>query len=352
MRRRSLTGVPVALCLAALLALIASGCGKGSSSQAAVVNGTAIPVSQLKQQVSAKLGAASQSTASTAQDIVTLTQQSLDGLIQFQIVLDGAKKAGVAVTNEEIDARVNQIKQQATAQGSKFEDLLAQNNLTEDLLRQQLRVQLAVDHVAVKLVPYQPDAALVKIMNQHQADYVEVHVRHVLVKDQATATKVHDQLVKGGDWNAVAKQFSIDPGSKAKGGDLGFAAKGTFVAEFEKAAFGLAGQGDCKGKTSGTCSSPISNPVKSQYGYHVIQVTGVRLPALTDDLRSKLDPNITNRRQTAVNNWFSGLVKQAAVTVNPRFGRWDAASGHVVDRSTAPGSYTGSSTGNGVTATS
>ena len=343
LRRRSLTGVPVALCLAALFALVASGCGKSSSSQAAVVNGTIIPVSQLKEEVSAKLGAASQSTASTAQDMVTLTQQSLEGLIQFQIVLDGAKQKGVAVTDGDIDGRVNTIKAQAQQQGTTYEALLAQNNLTDTLLRQQLRVQLAVNSVATKLVPYQADDVLQRIMNQHKSDYLEVHVRHVLVKDQKTANTVHDQLIKGGDWSAVAKKYSIDPGSKDKGGDLGFAAKGTFVAEFEKAATSLANQGNCKGKTSGSCASPISAPVKSQYGYHVIQVTGVRLPQLTDDLRQKLDPNITTRRQTAVDSWFKGLLKDAAVTVNPRFGKWDQASGHVVDRSTAPGAYTNSS---------
>ena len=49
------------------------------------------------------------------------------------------------------------------------------------------------------------------------------------------------------------------------------------------------------------------------------------------------------RRQGAIDTWFKGLLKDATVTVNPRFGKWDQASGHVIDRSTAPGAYTNSS---------
>jgi hypothetical protein len=98
----------------------------------------------------------------------------------------------------------------------------------------------------------------------------------------------------------------------------------------------LVGQGDCKGRTEGACTSPISAPVKTQFGWHVIQVTGVQLPKLNEQLRGQLDPGLQQRRQAAVQGWFSKRLKAARVTVNPRFGRWDAAAGKVVDRETAP----------------
>ena len=138
----------------------------------------------------------------------------------------------------------------------------------------------------------------------------------------------------------MAKQRSIDTQSKNKAGDLGFNARGSTVKPFETAEFALAAQGDCKGRTSGSCTSPISQPVKTQYGYHVLQVVGVRLPKLDNDLRSKLEPAVKNRRQEAVQRWFEQQVKQADVTVNPRFGRWDPESGKIVDRETAPGAAT------------
>jgi hypothetical protein len=67
---------------------------------------------------------------------------------------------------------------------------------------------------------------------------------------------------------------------------------------------------------------------------------GVRLPTLNNELRSKLEPTVKDRRQQAIQRWFEEQLKQADVTVNPRFGRWDAEQGKVVDRETAPGAAT------------
>jgi parvulin-like peptidyl-prolyl isomerase len=196
-------------------------------------------------------------------------------------------------------------------------------------------------------VPYSPDAELRKLLQRKKDDFLEVHVRHVLVKDKATAEKARKELLSGASWASVAKRRSIDTQSKDRAGDLGFNAKGSTVKPFEQAEFALAAQGDCKGRTSGSCASPISQPVKTQYGYHVLQVIGVRLPKLDNDLRAKLEPTVKDRRQQAVQRWFDDQVRQAQVTVNPRFGRWDPATGKVVERETAPGAATTTTTGAG-----
>ena len=325
------------------LAVLAAGCsGLGVRNQdAATVNGVGIPTDRLSEMTKAQLGQQqSQSTQQgqqQSQDIEGATRQALEGLIQFQLVLDGAKKEGVAIQESDVDARMEQLKQQVAAQGQNYEELLQSRQISEEVLRTQQRVQLAVDLVAVKLVPYSPDAQLRQTLDQRKDDFLEVHVRHVLVKDKATADSVRQELVSGGDWAAVAKERSIDTQSKDKAGDLGFNAKGATVKPFETAEFKLAGQGDCKGKSSGSCESPISQPVKTQFGYHVLQVVGVRLPKLDNELRAKLEPAIKDRRQQAVQRWFDEQVKGAEVVINPRFGTWDAENGKVIDRETAPG---------------
>ncbi len=336
--RRLLPAVSLAI------VLLAAGCSRGDNEQAASVNGTSVPVSQLTDMVKAQLAQAQaqqqQGQNQSSLDIEGLTRSSLEGLIQFEVVLEGAREEGVNVDEGQVDAQIQRIKDQAAAQGMKYEDLLSQQNISEALLREQLRATIALTLVGAKLVPNPSDAVLLKNIAKHKTDVIQIHVRHVLVKDQATAQKARQQLVSGGNWTAIAKQYSTDPGTKDHGGDLGFESKGQAVAEFEKAVFILADEGDCKGKTSGACSSPISSPVHTQFGYHVIQVIGLRMPPITDDLRNQLDPTLKQRRDAAIEQWFNDHLKQAKISVNPRFGRWDAGSSKVVDRTTAPASPT------------
>jgi peptidyl-prolyl cis-trans isomerase C len=90
---------------------------------------------------------------------------------------------------------------------------------------------------------------------------VEVHARHILVGDEATAKKIIAELKKGADFAALSKQYSKDPGAAQQGGDLGFFKKTDMVPEFSAVAFSLK-----DGEVSPT-------PVKTQFGWHVIQVT-------------------------------------------------------------------------------
>lgn len=92
----------------------------------------------------------------------------------------------------------------------------------------------------------------------------EVHARHILVPDEATAKKIIAELKKGGDFAALSKQYSKDPGAAQQGGDLGWFKKGDMVPEFADAAFAL----------KDNEVSPV--PVHTQFGWHVIQTLGHR----------------------------------------------------------------------------
>lgn len=95
----------------------------------------------------------------------------------------------------------------------------------------------------------------------------EAHVQHILVKDEKLAKEIIVKLKAGGDFKKLAEEHSIDPGSKQKGGDLGFIVKTQVVPSFAKAAFELEKNG-------------ISEPVKSQFGYHIIRQIEKRNRAL------------------------------------------------------------------------
>jgi foldase protein PrsA len=318
-----------------IVVTLVAGCGPGrvAADQAAVVDGAAIPMDDLTRLVEAGRtpGASPQPT-----EAVAGAREALQGLIVARIVLSGAAEEGVSISEADVNTRLDQLKQQVAAQGGNFEQALKERNLTEATLRNQLRVQIAAEKISAKLVPGQSDADLLATLGERKQQFLQIHVRHVLVRDEATARKVKSELEAGGDWGTVARRYSTDTGTKERGGDLGFQSKGETVPPFEKAAYDLAGKGSCKDKTSGRCESPISNPVKTEFGWHVLQVTELRLPPIDDQLRGQLDPSLQRRRQEAVQKWFEQRLKTASVQVNPRFGRWDAASGKIVDRETAP----------------
>ena len=88
----------------------------------------------------------------------------------------------------------------------------------------------------------------------------QVEASHILVEDEATAKKVAKKLADGEDFAALAKEFSTDTMSAENGGELGFFPRGKMVAEFEEAAFSMK-------------VDTISDPVKTEHGYHIIHVT-------------------------------------------------------------------------------
>jgi peptidyl-prolyl cis-trans isomerase C len=117
-------------------------------------------------------------------------------------------------------------------------------------------------------------------------DEEEVSARHILVESEEEAKKIAADLKKGGDFNAIAKEKSKDPGSKDNGGDLGFFSKDQMVPEFANAAFALN-----KGQ--------LSEPVKSQFGWHVIRVDDKRKkqPPAYDQVKDQLESFVQRRAQ-------------------------------------------------------
>jgi peptidyl-prolyl cis-trans isomerase C len=113
----------------------------------------------------------------------------------------------------------------------------------------------------------------------------EVRARHILVETEDEAKQVEEELKKGADFAELAKKKSKDPGA-ADGGDLGFFTKEQMVPEFSAVAFALE-----PGK--------ISDPVKSQFGWHVIKVEEKRnrKPPEFDQVKSQLETYVTRKAQ-------------------------------------------------------
>lgn len=164
----------------------------------------------------------------------TLFPFVLDQLIDAHILVQAAKKAG-------LDKDPSVQRQIAVA---------AERVLQGAFLHRE--VDPAVTDAALK-ARYDRDIA-------GKPGELEIHARHILVPDEATAKKVIEALKKGGDFAALSKEYSKDPGASAQGGDLGFFKKGDMVPEFAAAAFSLK-DGEVTDK-----------PVQTQFGWHIIQV--------------------------------------------------------------------------------
>src|ERR1700743_2388856 len=128
----------------------------------------------------------------------------------------------------------------------------------------------------------------------------EVHARHILVADEATAKKIIAELKKGGDFAALSKEYSKDPSAAQQGGDLGFFKKTDMVPEFADAAFAL----------KDNEVTPV--PVKTQFGYHVIQTLEHRpsAPPPFDQVRDELRQQMV---QAAVQKEVSSARSQVTV---------------------------------------
>jgi peptidyl-prolyl cis-trans isomerase C len=147
--------------------------------------------------------------------------------------------------------------------------------------RKKVLVQTLMEQEAKKATT---DAAIKKFYDEKAKPQTEVHARHILVETEAQAKDVEAQLKKGADFAELAKKVSKDPGSD--GGDLGYITKEQVVPEFGNVAFSLA-------------TGKISDPVKTQFGWHIIKVEDTRerkpppLEAVKDQIKAKLTQEAT-----------------------------------------------------------
>jgi parvulin-like peptidyl-prolyl isomerase len=142
------------------------------------------------------------------------------------------------------------------------------------------------------------DRVLAKITADVNHEQEQVWVRHILVADEATSTSIRTQLLAGADFTDLAAQSSLDTATKDKGGDLGWLGLDPiqFGTDFATAAFSLK-----VGETS--------QPIKSTYGYHILQVLGHEVRPLT---AQQYQDAVT----AAFNTWLQDQRTNATIVIN------------------------------------
>ena len=290
------------------LALVAAGCG-GSSSATLNDDDVAVAGSQqiTKAQFTALMNRAKKSYDAQKRpfpkpgsaEYEQLKGQAITFLIQRAEFEQEAKDIGIKITDQDVDKRIEQLKKQFYGGSEqKYKRTLAQQGLTEEQAKGEVRAQLVSEDLFKKIT------GDVKVSDKEIRDYYDSHkaqyqqpasrdVRHILVQKKALADQLYAQVKGGANFAALAKKYSKDPGSASNGGKL-TVTKGQTVPAFDKTAFSLK-----KGQ--------ISQPVKTQYGYHIIQALSAVKPPQKTPL-SKVESSIRQQlgdqqKRDAMTKW-------------------------------------------------
>jgi foldase protein PrsA len=317
------------LCIS-LIAVVATACGGGGSSSdssalpsgvVAKVDTTDITQTQFNDLL-ATAKASYKTNKKTFPAVgsaayTTVQQQAVAELVQEAEISIGAKNLNIGVTNAEVEKALTTIKNQyfTDAKTKKFDPkkyaaALKAQNTTDARVRDQLRQKLLADKITAKLtksITVTP-AAISAYYATNKSQFAvpaERHVRHILVKTKAQADKLYKQLkTSDKDFATLAKKYSTDKTSAVNGGDLKMIQKGQTVPTFDAVAF----------------KEPVdkvSAPVKSTYGYHLIEALGPVTPATTRKLDATLKASIKTQligtaKQKKINSWLTSVKSSLA----------------------------------------
>jgi foldase protein PrsA len=230
--------------------------------------------------------------------------QTLQSLVSEELVRQEGDKAGVEVTDADLDKELASIKKSFPSE-AEFEQALIQYNITLDKLKEDMKIQALLR----KMLEPQ-----VKVSDEDVKTYYDtnleslktpeqVRASHVLLKTKEEAEAVLAELKNGGDIAKIAKEKSEDTGSKETGGDLDFFSKGMMEEPFETAAFAMK-VGD------------LSSVVETSHGFHVIKLTD-RKAAVTPTLDEKKveirEQLVTEQISTLSSAWMEEKTAAASI---------------------------------------
>ena len=300
---------------AALLALLVVLAGCGGSSEdvpadaVAVVDGQEIARSDyealIAQAKKSYTNRKREFPAAGSQEFQTLRNQAVQYLVQREQFEQAAEDLDIEVTDKQVDARLDQVvKQYFGGDRKKYDTQLKQQGVTERQVREEIRSQLVSEKIFAKVTGKEAvteaEIAAYYAKNKQQYSQPESRdVRHILVKTKKQADDLYAQLENGGDFAALAKKFSEDTGSKANGGKLTIS-KGQTVAPFDQTAFLLK-------------KNAISKPVKTEFGYHIIQPLSETKPAKVTPLaevKASIKQQLAQtQKNEAMTKWVDDLKK-------------------------------------------
>lgn len=337
------------LSISALIAalLVIASCGSASKASADVVarvNGKDITTAQLEKQFQNRLNGAEQPpSAEEAQD---LKLQVLNQLINDQILLEMASTAGLSATDAEVDVKFNEFKNQYTEE--KFKDLLKEQKMTIDDIRNELRKSITIDKLVNKEITSKISVTDAEIKNFYEKNKESFnlpesyHIAHILVTpvadpdlrngknddakspDEAKqkAARLLKEVQGGRDFATVAKESSEDPSSGPNGGDLKF--QPLQAIENIDPRLAQAVQKMRAGET-------FPQVIETRFGFHILKLmekdAGGQKDLSDPRVQAQVRQAIFNRKDQTLKNAFSEAARNKATVMNYLAERILAAAG-------------------------
>ncbi len=188
-----------------------------------------------------------------------LKKQLIDEMVNAELMRQYAAKNSIKVDPKVLEVDFEKAKEKIQGE-PKLKKTLEENKIDDDLIKKNIEEQLLSKLVINNLIE-KINADKERLKKIEEEYVLRVKASHILVKEEKEAKEIFEALKKEpAKFAEIAKKKSVDPGSAKNGGDLGFFSRGRMIPEFEMAAF--------TGKIN-----EIQEPVKTNYGYHIIKTT-------------------------------------------------------------------------------
>lgn len=252
-----------------------------------------------------------------------MRKQALEGMIIEKLMDEKIKQAGITVTDKDADDKLKEIAARQGTTVEKIKSMMKAQGQDFDKIKEQIKKGLQYERFMDtqwngKIDVNEAEAKQYYEQNKKQFETPEqVKASHILIKvapgasdeDKAKAKAKAEQLLKkakaGDDFAKLAKENSEGP-SSTKGGDLGFFKKGQMVKPFDDAAFALQ-------------PGQLSDIVQTQFGYHIIKVTGRKEAGTTsfEDAKEKIMQMLKQKKQGEFYKKYITALEAAADIVYP-----------------------------------
>lgn len=240
----------------------------------AIVNGEKISKEDYKKEMSF-YGAMLASRQNLKNSIVQM-------MVQDKLISDDMKANKIEIADKDVnDAFLNSVKQFGGQE--QFDKMLDDYNMDVEKFKETVRKDLMYQKHKEWFTKEHPvtDEEIKEYFEDNKDQFAKRDASHILVEDEKTAKEIKEKLDKGEDFAELAKEYSKDSANAENGGNLGTFSKGQMVKEFEDAVFNLK-------------EGEISEPVKTQFGYHIIKLN--KVADSIDDNKEAITNALTDKK--------------------------------------------------------